>query len=155
MKALILAAGKGSNLYPLTETRPKPMFSICGKPVLEYIIQGLVETGIHDITMVIGQHGETIKNYFHRGERFGVNIQYIVQDEPLGLAHALKCALPWVDGDDVLMYLGDNLLEQDLHAFVAAFEGARTGTQPPAAQILLKEVDDPHRFGIAKMNSEL
>ena len=63
MKALILAAGKGTNLYPLTETRPKPMFAICGKPVLEYIIHGLVETGIHDVIMVIGHLPDLLENF--------------------------------------------------------------------------------------------
>ena len=75
MKAIILAAGRGKNLNPLTETRPKPMISICGKPVLEYIIEGLVETGNRDILMVVGHHANSIKQYFERGERFGLDLE--------------------------------------------------------------------------------
>jgi UDP-N-acetylglucosamine diphosphorylase/glucosamine-1-phosphate N-acetyltransferase len=117
MKALILAAGKGSNLYPLTETRPKPMFSICGKPVLEYIIQGLVETGNHDIIMVVGHHGEKIKQHFERGERFGANIQYIEQKEQNGIGNAvLLTEKKFVPGEYFFLVYADILFESNIFA---------------------------------------
>ncbi|MDY0094629.1 MAG: sugar phosphate nucleotidyltransferase, partial [Candidatus Vecturithrix sp.] len=89
MKVIILAAGRGKNLNPLTETRPKPMISICGKPVLEYIIRGLVETGNRDLQIVVGHGASSIKKYFERGERFGANIQYIEQPQQTGIGDAV------------------------------------------------------------------
>jgi UDP-N-acetylglucosamine diphosphorylase / glucose-1-phosphate thymidylyltransferase / UDP-N-acetylgalactosamine diphosphorylase / glucosamine-1-phosphate N-acetyltransferase / galactosamine-1-phosphate N-acetyltransferase len=117
MKALILAAGQGRNLYPLTEIRPKPMFSICGKPVLEYIVQGLVETGNRDILMVIGHQGEKIKQYFERGERFGAMIQYLEQDEPTGIGQAVLMAeQKFVPGERFLLVYADILFETNIFA---------------------------------------
>jgi UDP-N-acetylglucosamine diphosphorylase/glucosamine-1-phosphate N-acetyltransferase len=132
MKALILAAGKGSNLYPLTETRPKPMFSICGKPVLEYIIQGLVETGNHDIIMVIGHHGEKIKHYFERGERFGANIQYLEQGEQTGIGKAVLLAEEkFVPGEHFFLVYADILFESNI--FAETIKTFRTKLAPVAS----------------------
>jgi bifunctional UDP-N-acetylglucosamine pyrophosphorylase/glucosamine-1-phosphate N-acetyltransferase len=161
MKALVLAAGKGTNLYPLTETRPKPMFSICGKPVLEYIIQGLVETGIHDITMVIGQHGDIIKNYFHRGERFGVNIQYIVQEGPGGIGDAVLLAQDKiVPGEYFFLVYSDILFESNI--FAETMKTFRGKLAPIAAITLTPTFNpyygnvsiDPH-IGIRKIETNL
>lgn len=92
MKALILAAGRGSNLYPLTETRPKPMIHICGKPVLQYIIENLREIGIHDIILVVGHEKEKIQDYFRRGDDFGVSLTYIEQKDQIGIGDAVLLA---------------------------------------------------------------
>jgi glucose-1-phosphate thymidylyltransferase len=86
------------------------------------------------------------------GGRFGASVTYLPQDAPLGLAHCVLIAQEYLGADDFVMYLGDNLLEQDLRAFVERFETARAGAQPPSAQILLKQVPDPHRFGIADLD---
>ena len=87
------------------------------------------------------------------GSGFGAAITYIPQDDPLGLAHCVLIARQFLADDDFVMYLGDNLLEQDLGAFVAAFEAARVPARAsPSAQILLKQVPDPHRFGIATLD---
>ena len=88
------------------------------------------------------------------GSAFGAAITYLPQDAPLGLAHCVLIARDFLGDDDFVMYLGDNLLEQDLGAFVAAFETARASADPPVAQILLKQVPDPHRFGIATLDAD-
>src|SRR5690606_24567176 len=87
------------------------------------------------------------------GSRWGVRVTYLPQDAPLGLAHCVLIAREFLGDDDFVMYLGDNLLEQDLGAFIGAFAAAREGDEPPAAQILLKQVPDPHRFGIASLDA--
>ena len=98
------------------------------------------------------RHRAEVMEALGDGSRFGATITYIPQDAPLGLAHCVLIARDFLGDDDFVMYLGDNLLEQDLAAFVAAFEAARRGDEPPAAQILLKQVPDPHRFGIATLD---
>jgi len=92
MKALILAAGRGSNLYPLTETRPKPMIHMCGKPVLQYIIESLREIGVHDIILVVGHEKEKIQDYFRRGDEFKVSISYLEQKNQTGIGDAVLLA---------------------------------------------------------------
>jgi glucose-1-phosphate thymidylyltransferase len=87
------------------------------------------------------------------GSQWGAQITFIPQDAPLGLAHCVLIAADFLGDDDFVMYLGDNLLEQDLAAFVHAFEAARATAEPPTAQILLKRVPDPHRFGIAELDA--
>lgn len=87
------------------------------------------------------------------GRQWGADFTFIAQDAPLGLAHCVLIAADFLGDDDFVMYLGDNLLEQDLGAFVRAFEQARTTDEPPTAQILLKRVPDPHRFGIAELDT--
>ena len=104
--------------------------------------------------MIIGDTGPEVREALGDGSEFGAAITYIPQDAPLGLAHCVLIARDFLGDDDFVMYLGDNLLEQDLSAFVDAFETARHGDQPPAAQILLKQVPDPHRFGIATLDDE-
>jgi glucose-1-phosphate thymidylyltransferase len=88
------------------------------------------------------------------GSTFGASITYIPQDAPLGLAHCVLIARPFLGDDEFVMYLGDNLLEQDLSAFVSAFTAARASSTPPSAQILLKHVPDPQRFGIATLDAD-
>ena len=117
MKVIILAAGRGKNLNPLTETRPKPMISICGKPALEYIIQGLVDTGNRDIIMVVGHHANSIKKHFERGERFGANIQYIEQEEQTGIGDAvLLTEKKFVPGERFFLVYADILFESNIFA---------------------------------------
>ena len=115
MKTIILAAGRGKNLNPLTETRPKPMISICGKPVLEYIVRGLVETGNRDIIMVVGHHADSIKKYFERGERFGAHIQYIEQATQTGIGDAvLLTQEKFVPGERFFLVYSDILFETNI-----------------------------------------
>ena len=153
MKALILAGGAGTRLRPITHTRAKQLVPVANKPILFYGIEAMVAAGITDIGVIVGDTRAEVMQALGDGSGFGAAITYIPQDHPLGLAHCVLIAHEFLADDDFVMYLGDNLLEQDLGAFVSAFEAACSGAQPPVAQILLKQVPDPHRFGIATLDA--
>ena len=152
MKALILAGGAGTRLRPITHTRAKQLVPVANKPILFYGIEAMVDAGITEIGVIVGDTRDEVMEALGDGAQFGAAITYIPQDEPLGLAHCVLIAKDFLADDDFVMYLGDNLLEQDLAAFTAAFERERSGATPPDAQILLKQVPDPHRFGIASLD---
>jgi hypothetical protein len=152
MKALILAGGAGTRLRPITHTRAKQLVPVANKPILFYGIEAMVAAGITEIGVIVGDTRAEVMAALGDGSSFGASITYIPQDAPLGLAHCVLIAREFLGDDDFVMYLGDNLLEQDLAAFVAAFRGARDTATPPEAQILLKQVPDPHRFGIASLD---
>jgi len=154
MKALILAGGAGTRLRPITHTSAKQLVPVANKPILFYGIEAMVAAGITDIGVIVGDTRVEVMQALGDGSRWGARITFIPQDEPLGLAHCVLIASSFLGDDDFVMYLGDNLLEQDLGAFVRAFETARRGAEPPAAQILLKKVPDPHRFGIAELDDD-
>jgi glucose-1-phosphate thymidylyltransferase len=152
MKALILAGGAGTRLRPITHTRAKQLVPVANKPILFYGIDAMVAAGITELGVIVGDTRREVMEALGDGARFGATITYLPQDEPLGLAHCVRIARDFLGDDDFVMYLGDNLLEQDLEAFVDAFAAARLGDDPPSAQILLKAVPDPHRFGIAELD---
>jgi glucose-1-phosphate thymidylyltransferase len=149
MKALILAGGAGTRLRPITHTRAKQLVPVANTPILHYGIRSMVAAGITELGVIVGDTRGEVMADLGDGSQFGASITFIPQDEPLGLAHCVLIARDFLGDADFVMYLGDNLLEQNLEAFVDAFNSARESEQPPAAQILLKEVSDPHRFGIA------
>jgi glucose-1-phosphate thymidylyltransferase len=152
MKALILAGGAGTRLRPITHTSAKQLVPVANKPILFYGIEAMVAAGITDIGVIVGDTRDEVMAALGDGSRWGASMTFIPQDEPLGLAHCVLIAADFLGDDDFVMYLGDNLLEQDLAAFVRAFEHERAGAEPPTAQILLKRVPDPHRFGIAELD---
>ena len=154
MKALILAGGAGTRLRPITHSRAKQLVPVANKPILFYGIEAMVDAGITDIGVIVGDTREEVMAALGDGSAFGASITYIPQDAPLGLAHCVLIARPFLGDDEFVMYLGDNLLEQDLSAFVSAFSAARQSSTPPSAQILLKHVPDPHRFGIATLDAD-
>ncbi len=154
MKALILAGGAGTRLRPITHTRAKQLVPVANTPILFYGIRAMVDAGITEIGVIVGDTGPEVREALGDGSAFGASMTYLPQDAPLGLAHCVLIARDFLGDDDFVMYLGDNLLEQDLAAFVAAFETARAGADPPVAQILLKQVPDPHRFGIATLDGD-
>lgn len=154
MKALILAGGAGTRLRPITHTAAKQLVPVANKPILFYGIEAMVAAGITEIGVIVGDTRDEVMAALGDGSQWGARITYIAQDAPLGLAHCVLIAHNFLGDDDFVMYLGDNLLEQDLAAFVRAFEAARAGGEPPAAQILLKRVPDPHRFGIAELDGD-
>src|SRR6478752_4173999 len=153
MKGLVLAGGSGTRLRPITHTRAKQLVPVANTPILFYGIRSMVAAGITDIGVITGDTGAEVRAALGDGGAFGAAITYIPQAAPLGLAHCVLIARDFLGDDDFVMYLGDNLLEQDLAAFVKAFETARAGAGGPAAQILLKQVPDPHRFGIASLDA--
>jgi glucose-1-phosphate thymidylyltransferase len=154
VKALILAGGAGTRLRPITHTRAKQLVPVANIPILFYGIRSMVAAGITDIGVITGDTGPEVREALGDGGRFRASITYIPQEAPLGLAHCVLIARDFLGDDDFVMYLGDNLLEQDLAAFVKAFEAARDSSEPPVAQILLKQVPDPQRFGIASLDAE-
>jgi glucose-1-phosphate thymidylyltransferase len=154
MKALILAGGAGTRLRPITHTRAKQLVPVANTPILFYGLEAIVAAGITEVGVIVGDAADEIREAVGDGSQFGAKVTYLPQEAPLGLAHCVLIARDFLGDDDFVMYLGDNLLEQDLGAFVAAFEAARESAQPPAAQILLKQVPDPHQFGVATLDGD-
>ncbi len=161
MKGLILAGGAGTRLRPITHTSAKQLVPVANKPILFYGIEDMVAAGITQIGIITGETGPEIVEAVGDGSRFGAEVTYIPQSAPLGLAHCVLVAQDFLGGDDFVMYLGDNMLQQGLVDFVGAFEEERArwktppldeGHELPAAQILLSPVPDPHRFGIAEVD---
>src|SRR6476660_5286904 len=152
MKALLLSGGAGTRLRPITYTSAKQLVPVANKPILFYGLEAMAAAGIDEIGIIVGDTRAEVMEAVGDGGRWGVGVTFIPQDAPLGLAHCVLIAGDFLGDDDFVMYLGDNLLEQDLGAFVHAFETARSGDEPPTAQILLKQVPDPHRFGIAELD---
>ncbi len=160
MKGLILAGGAGTRLRPITHTSAKQLVPIANKPILFYGIEQLAAAGIKDIGIVIGETGSEIRAAVGDGSQFGVEVTYIEQDEPRGLAHCVLIAREFLADDDFVVYLGDNMLQDDLRAFVDRFLAARDRPpelgeevgDPPAAQILLAHVEDPRNFGVVELD---
>jgi glucose-1-phosphate thymidylyltransferase len=154
MKGLILSGGAGTRLRPITHTSAKQLVPIANKPILFYGIEAMALAGIKEIGIIIGETGKEIRAAVGDGSQFGVEVTYIPQDAPLGLAHCVLIAKDFLGDDDFVMYLGDNMLEQGLTEFVTEFERAREhgGALAPTAQILLCHVEDPRQFGVAEVD---
>lgn len=147
MKAVILCAGLGTRLRPLTFSTAKHLIPVANKPVLFYGIESLVEVGVREIGIVVSRESRgPIQNAVDDGSRWGAEVTYIEQVRPRGLAHACACAEEFVGGEPFIMYLGDNLLPDGLRQPVAMFEQSGANSV-----VLLKPVDDPSRFGIAEV----
>ena len=147
MKGLILSGGKGTRLRPLTYTRAKQLVPVANKPVLFYGIEALVEAGIRSIGIVVGDTADEIRAAVGDGSPWGIDVTYIEQDAPRGLAHAVLISQDFIKDDPFVVYLGDNLLNKSIRPFVQQFVKER-----PAAQILLAHVPDPQMFGVAELD---
>ena len=150
MKGLILAGGAGTRLRPITHTSAKQLVPVANKPILFYGLEHMVAAGITEIGFIVGDTRDEIMAAIGDGSRWGIDVTYIPQDAPLGLAHCVLIAREFLGDDHFVMYLGDNLLEQGLVEFVEAFASDRGEA---AAQILLHRVPDPQRFGVAELNA--
>jgi glucose-1-phosphate thymidylyltransferase len=149
MKGLVLAGGSGTRLRPITHTGAKQLVPVANKPIMFYGIEDLVEAGIRQIGIVVGETAAEIEAAAGDGSRWGVEITYIHQDAPLGLAHCVLIARDFLGDDDFVVYLGDNLLRSGVAEFAARFEA-----ESCSAQILLARVPDPHRFGVAELGPD-
>lgn len=150
MKGIILHGGHGTRLRPLTHTGPKQLLPIANKPMSEYCLEAIRDCNITEIAIIIGGVGsEKVKEYYGNGEKFGVNITYIVQDEPRGIAHAIRLCKDFVDNEKFLVFLGDNIIQRSITDFVDNFKNSDYD-----ATVLLCEVDNPSRFGIADIENE-
>ncbi len=153
MKAVILAGGSGTRLHPLTLATNKHLLSLYDRPVIYHAIEKVVEAGIYKIIIVTSaQHIEDFVKLLGSGQNFKrpdgkqVQIVYAIQNEPNGIAFALYIAKDYVGSDDCLLYLGDNIIEDDITEHIQNFKGG--------ARVFLKEVKDPHRFGIATLGKD-
>src|SRR3954464_4673858 len=164
MKGLILAGGSGTRLRPITHTSAKQLVPIANKPILFYVVEHMVGAGIRDIGIVISDDdtGAAIIDAVGDGSKWDARITYVPQESPLGLGHCVLISREFLGADDFVVYLGDNMLQQDLQQFVDRFETARhaqpelgrTVLAPPPAQILLAGVDAPRQFGVARFDGD-
>jgi glucose-1-phosphate thymidylyltransferase len=149
LKGLVLSGGKGSRLRPFTYTNAKQLVPLANKPVIFYTIEQLVESGITDIGIVIGDTGEQVKAAVGDGSQFGCKITYIQQDAPLGIAHGVFIAREFLGDSCFVLYLGDNFLMGGIRSYVEQFTANEC-----ASQILLHPVANPEAFGIAAMDGD-
>ena len=156
MKGLVPAGGAGTRLRPITHTSAKQLVPIANKPILFYALEHLVAAGVTEIAVVVGETGDEIRAAVGDGARWGAAVTYLEQPAPLGLAHCVALARDWVGDDDLVMYLGDNMLQHGVADLVARWVRDRNAAAgaPPAAQLLLAHVEDPRRFGVAELGAD-
>jgi glucose-1-phosphate thymidylyltransferase len=150
MKALVLSGGKGTRLRPLTHTMPKQLVPVANEPILGYVFRHIQDAGIKEVGVVVSpETQEDVRQFLGKGSRWRVRITYIPQQQPLGLAHAVKIARPFLGKSSFVMYLGDNLLAEGIKEFMEEFHSTN-----PDALIFLKEVENPQAFGVAVLNKK-
>jgi len=149
MKGVILAAGKGSRLYPVTRIVPKPILPIANRLTVEYAFDRLKEIGIHDICIVVGENEPQMRAALGEGRQFDVHLTYVRQEEPKGLAHAVGFAKDFVGGDPFVLYLGDSVYAEGFAKYAERFRESGC-----ANLNIVKEVEDPSRFGVANVIGE-
>lgn len=153
MKGVILAGGRGTRLDPLTRVTNKHLLPVYDKPVIYYAVEKLASAGVDRIMIVTSTHHlDDFVQLLGSGQYFisrrtgkQIQIVYGIQNEPTGIAFGLYIARDYVGDDDCILYLGDNIIEDDLGPYIRSFKGGAT--------VFLKRVDDPKRFGIATVNA--
>lgn len=152
MKAIILTAGEGTRMRPLTTTRPKTMLITGGKPLIQYNIESLKKAGIKDITLVVGYKHEVIEDYFGDGSDFGVNINYALQEGQFGTAHAIGSAEEYID-ESFIVLNGDIIVSYDLIRNLIEKYATRRSNNVKGVLTLI-EVDNPSNYGIVSMTND-
>ena len=149
MKGILLHGGHGTRLRPLTHTGPKQLLPIANKPMSEYCIESMKEAGVKEIVIIIGGIGsQKVKDHYGNGGKLGVNITYIQQDFPRGISHAISLCEDFIGDQKFLVFLGDNIIQKSISQIGKEFEESND-----AATILLCEVENPSRFGIADIEN--
>ena len=146
MKGLILSGGTGSRLRPLTYTNAKQLIPVANKPILFRVIEQIRDAGINEIGIVVGNTAEQIKAAVGSGGRWGVEITYIPQDAPLGLAHAVKISHDFLGDDRFVMYLGDNVIQGGISQLISQFAEKEFNSQ-----IVLTRIKNPQQYGVAEL----
>lgn len=149
MKGLILSGGTGSRLYPLTYTNAKQLIPVANKPILFRVIESIRDAGIDEIGIVVGSTAEQIKEAVGQGNRWGIKITYIHQEKPLGLAHAVKVAQPFIGDDRFVMFLGDNVIQGGISGLIRQF-----ATSDWNSQIVLTKIEHPEQYGVAELGED-
>jgi len=148
MKALILSGGRGTRLYPITYTSAKQLVPVANRPVLFRAIDSIVEAGVTDIGIVVGDTAAEIEAAVGDGSKWGAKVTYIEQEDPLGLAHAVLISEQYLANDKFVMFLGDNVLEGGIASLVRQFSESDWNSQ-----IVLTKVPDPQHFGVAELRN--
>ncbi|MGZ8600161.1 MAG: glucose-1-phosphate thymidylyltransferase [Actinomycetota bacterium] len=149
MRALVLSGGEGSRLRPITHTNAKQLIPVANTPILFHVLGAIAEAGITEVGIVVGPTADEVKAAVDDGSAWGLDVTYIHQPAPLGLAHAVLAAEDVVRGEPFVMYLGDNVLMGGIRRFVEEFERHR-----PDAQIFLAKVPEPEQFGVAVLEGD-
>lgn len=146
MKALVLSGGMGTRLRPLTHSMPKQLVPIANRPVLVHCLENIRSAGITDVGIIVGDRGLEIRKALESRSDLGLDITYLPQDAPFGLAHCVLIAREFLDDDDFVMYLGDNMIDASIHDLSAEFR-----IHPCAAQLTVTPVDDPCESGVVEL----
>lgn len=146
MKAIILSAGEGSRMRPLTLTKPKTMLPVAGKPIIQYNIESLKANGITDILLIVRYKEEMVRDYFGDGSEFGVNITYKTQKDFLGTANAISYGEDFID-DSLIVLNGDIILDDEIINEIIK----KYNYMAPDTLMVLTEVDDPSAFGVVEI----
>jgi glucose-1-phosphate thymidylyltransferase len=149
VKALVLSGGEGTRLRPITHTSSKQLIPVANKPILFYGLESIAAAGIHEVGIVVGSTAGEIEAAVGDGSAWNLEVTYIRQAAPLGLAHAVLVSRNFLGNDDFVMYLGDNVLLEGITGFVEEFE-----RHSPNAQIFLAAVPEPERFGVAVLEGD-
>ncbi|WP_313688396.1 bifunctional sugar-1-phosphate nucleotidylyltransferase/acetyltransferase [Halobellus marinus] len=147
--AVILAAGAGRRLHPLTRRRPKPMIPVANRPILEYIVESVADAGIEEIVFVVGYERNRVQTYFGDGDDWGVSIRYVVQENQLGTAHAVAQAEPHIDSSFVVLN-GDRIIDSSVVAAV----GNAVESGPGEHAMAVTRVDNPQSYAVVTTDNE-
>jgi glucose-1-phosphate thymidylyltransferase len=149
VRALVLAGGSGTRLRPITHTSAKQLVPVANKPILFYVLEAVRDSGIREVGIVVGDTAAEIRAAVGDGAAFGLDVTYLRQEAPLGLAHAVLIARDYLGASPFVMYLGDNMIIGGIASLVEEFDRTR-----PDAQILLTRVRDPSQFGVAELGAD-